>query len=83
LLALWEQLGLPYVVVAELCEPIKNLLRRGGWQPAEVAGTEVAEIERQAARWPHARHPGSPSATAWPSPASAVASGCLEEGFVS
>lgn len=56
LLALWEQLGLPYVVVAQLCEPIKNLLRRGlVWQATEVSGTEVAEIEYRAARWPHPR----------------------------
>jgi hypothetical protein len=56
LLALWEQLGLPYVVVAQLCEPIKNLLRRGlEWEATEVAGTEVAEIEYRAARWPQAR----------------------------
>jgi hypothetical protein len=56
LLALWEQLGLPYVVVAQLCEPVKNLLRRGlEWTPTEVPGTEVAEIEYQAARWPHPR----------------------------
>jgi hypothetical protein len=56
LLALWEGLGLPYVVVAQLCEPIKNLLRRGlEWEATEVAGTDVAEIEYRAARWPHAR----------------------------
>jgi hypothetical protein len=56
LLALWEGLGLPYVVVAQLCEPIKNLLRRGlVWEVTEVAGTEVAEIPYRAARWPHAR----------------------------
>jgi hypothetical protein len=56
LLALWEGLGLPYVVVAQLCEPIKSLLRRGlEWQPTEVPGTEVTEIEYRAARWPHPR----------------------------
>ena len=56
LLVLWEQLGLPYVVVAQLCEPIKSLLRRGlEWTASEVPGTEVAEIEYRAARWPHAR----------------------------
>jgi hypothetical protein len=56
LLALWEGLGLPYIVVAQLCEPIKNLLRRGlEWQGTEVPGTEVAEIEYRAARWPHPR----------------------------
>lgn len=56
LLALWEQLELPYVVVAQLCVPLKNLLRRGlVWASTEVVGTEVAEIEYQAARWPHPR----------------------------
>jgi hypothetical protein len=56
LLALWEGLKLPYVVVAQLCQPIKNLLRHGlVWQSTEVPGTEVAEIEYQAARWPHPR----------------------------
>jgi hypothetical protein len=56
LLALWEQLGLPYLVVAQLCEPIKNRLRRGlEWAATEVAGTEVAEIAYRAARWPQAR----------------------------
>lgn len=39
LLALWEQLRLPYVVVAQLSVPIKNLLRRGlEWRATEVPG---------------------------------------------
>lgn len=56
LLVLWEGLRLPYVVVAQLSVPIKNLLRRGlEWQPTEVPGTEVAEIEYQGMHWPHPR----------------------------
>jgi hypothetical protein len=56
LLALWEGLELPYVVVAQLCAPIKSLLRRGlEWQSSDIPGTEVTEIEYQAARWPHPR----------------------------
>lgn len=56
LLALWEQLRLPYVVVAQLSEPIKNLLRAGlVWTATEVAGTEVAEVEYQMLGWPHPR----------------------------
>lgn len=56
LLALWEELGVPFVVVAQLSEPIKNLLRRDTvWMPTEVAGTEVAELEYRALHWPHAR----------------------------
>lgn len=56
LLALWEQLRLPYVVVAQLSEPIKNLLRGGlVWTPTEVAGTEVAELEYQTLGWPQPR----------------------------
>lgn len=56
LLALWEQLRLPYVVVAQLSEPIKNLLRGGlVWTPTEVAGTEVAELEYQTRGWPQPR----------------------------
>lgn len=56
LLALWEQLRLPYVVVAQLSEPIKNLLRGGlVWTQTELAGTDVAEVEYQMLGWPHAR----------------------------
>ena len=49
LLALWEKLNLPYVVVAQLSQPIQNLLRGGlEWSATEVPGTEVAEVEYQA-----------------------------------
>jgi hypothetical protein len=56
LLALWEQLHLPYVVVAQLSQPIQKLLRGNlPWTATEVAGTEVAELEYQAMSWPHPR----------------------------
>ncbi len=56
LLALWEQLQLPYVVVAQLRQPIQRLLRSDlVWPATEVPGTEVAEREYQALGWPHAR----------------------------
>jgi hypothetical protein len=56
LLALWEQLKVPYVVVAQLSEPIKNLWRRDtAWVPTELAGTDVAELQYRALHWPHAR----------------------------
>ena len=56
LLALWEQLRVPYIVVAQLSAPIKNLLRAGlVWTPTEVAGTDVAELEYQTLGWPHPR----------------------------
>lgn len=56
LLALWEQLGLPYVVVAQLSQPIQKLLKGGlTWTPTEVPGTEVAELDYQAMSWPHPR----------------------------
>ncbi len=50
LLALWEQLHVPCVVVAQLSEPIKNLLRGGlVWTPTELRGTDVAEMDYQTA----------------------------------
>jgi hypothetical protein len=56
LLALWEQLRLPYVVVAQLSEPIKNLLRGGlQWTPTEVGGTDVAEVQYQTLGWSQPR----------------------------
>jgi Transposase DDE domain group 1 len=52
LLALWEQLRLPYIVVAQLSEPIQSLIRRDQvWKPTEVPGTEVAETEYRAQSW--------------------------------
>jgi hypothetical protein len=56
LLALWEQLRLPYVVVAQLSEPIQHLLRREQcWTPTELVGTEVSELEYRTMGWPHPR----------------------------
>lgn len=56
LLALWEQLPLPYVVVAQLSQPIQKILKSDlKWTPTEVPGTEVAELEYQALSWPHPR----------------------------
>ena len=56
LLALWEQLKLPYVVVARLSQPIQTLLKSDlQWMATEVPGTEVAELEYQAMSWPHPR----------------------------
>jgi len=56
LLALWEQLRLPYVVVAQLSQPIQRLIKGDLlWQPTEVPGTEVAELEYQSMHWPHPR----------------------------
>jgi DDE family transposase len=56
LLALWEQLRLPYVVVAQLSQPIQRLLRGDlVWTKTEVPGTEVAEVMYQAMSWPQPR----------------------------
>ncbi|HUJ82993.1 MAG TPA: IS1380 family transposase [Candidatus Acidoferrales bacterium] len=56
LLALWERLRLPYVVVAQLSQPIQRLLRGDlVWTATEVPDTEVAEQEYQALGWPQAR----------------------------
>ena len=56
LLALWEKLRLPYVVVAQLSQPIQRLLRGDlVWTQTEVPGTEVAEVMYQAMNWPHPR----------------------------
>ncbi len=50
---------LPYVVVAQLSQPIQKLLRSDlQWAATEVAGTEVAEREYQAMSWPHPRRLG-------------------------
>ena len=46
LLALWEQLKLPYVVVAQLSQPIQRILKGDlKWTATEVPGTEVAELD--------------------------------------
>ena len=56
LLTLWEQLQLPYVVVAKLNPPIQTILKGDvTWTATEVPGTEVAELEYQAQSWPHPR----------------------------
>ena len=56
LLNLWEQLQLPYVVVAALTQPIQNLLKGDlAWSATEVPGTEVTEREYQAHGWDHPR----------------------------
>jgi hypothetical protein len=56
LLALWEELRVPYVVVAQLSQPIQRLLRGDlVWTKTEVPGTEVAEVMYQAMSWPHPR----------------------------
>lgn len=56
LLALWEQVGLPYVVVAQLSEAIKNLVRADlRWSTTELAGTDVTEVFYQAHSWPRPR----------------------------
>lgn len=56
LLALWETLGLPYVVVAQLNLPVQQLIKKGlQWRSTEIAGTEVAESELHYKSWPHAR----------------------------
>lgn len=56
LLALWEQRKLPYVVVAQLSQPIQKLLKRGlTWTETEVPGTEVAQMDYQAMSWPDPR----------------------------
>jgi hypothetical protein len=56
LLALWEQLRLPYVVVAQLSQPIQRLIKGDlPWTATEVPGTEVAELEYQSKNWPHPR----------------------------
>lgn len=56
LLALWEQRKLPYVVVAQLSQPIQKLLKGGlTWTETEVPGTEVAQMDYQAMSWPDPR----------------------------
>ena len=56
LLALWEQLQLPYVVVAQLSQPIQKLIKGNlPWQVTEVPDTEVAEVAYQSMNWPQPR----------------------------
>ncbi len=56
LLALWEELQLPYVVVAKLNQPIQKILKSDmAWTSTEVPGTEAAEMEYQAQSWPAPR----------------------------
>lgn len=56
LLALWEQLRLPYIVVGKLTLPVQSLLRHDlVWQPSEVPGLDVAECDYQAWGWPQPR----------------------------
>src|SRR5450759_4250095 len=59
LLALWEQLRLPYVVVAQLSPPIQRLLRGDlVWTKTQVPGTEVAAVMSQGMNWPQPRRLG-------------------------
>ena len=56
LLALREQLRLPYGVVAQLSQPIQKLIKGGlMWKTTEVPGTEVAELAYPSRPWPHSR----------------------------
>lgn len=56
LLALWEQLRLPYIVAAQLSEPIKNLLRGDlAWTATELPGTDVAEVQHRTLGWDQPR----------------------------
>lgn len=56
LLDLWEALRLPYVVVAQLSQPIQQLLRGDlTWSPTEVRGTEVAQLMYQSLHWSQPR----------------------------
>jgi len=56
LLALWEELGLPFIVVAKLTEPVQRLVRGDlVWQATELAGTDVAQVQYQALGWSQPR----------------------------
>ena len=56
LLALWEQLQPPCVVVAQLSQPIRKLLKGDLIGTATAGpGTDVAELDYQALSWPHPR----------------------------
>ena len=56
LLALWEELELPYVMVAQLSQSIQKIIKGDlPWTPTEVPGTELAQLEYQAMSWPQPR----------------------------
>lgn len=56
LLALWEQMKVPYIVVARLTEPVQRLVSKEiVWAPSAVVGIDVAECQYQAMGWPHPR----------------------------
>jgi hypothetical protein len=56
LLQLWEQLQLPYIVVARLTTSIQSLIRNDMvWTATELVGTDVAEIEYQSRGWSNPR----------------------------
>jgi len=53
LLRLWEQLGLPFIVVARLTRPLQRVIgKQTCWEVSEVAGTEVAEVDYHEGDWP-------------------------------
>ncbi|MCK6499478.1 MAG: hypothetical protein L6Q38_08380, partial [Nitrospira sp.] len=53
-LDLWESLSLPYVVVAQLSQPLQRLLRDDlEWKPTELEGTEVSELDYQSMNGSH------------------------------
>jgi hypothetical protein len=53
LLRLWEQLGVKFIVVVRLLQPVQNWLRREThWMPTGLDGMEVAELEHHEADAP-------------------------------
>jgi len=53
LLRLWEQLHLPFIVVARLTRPLQRVIgKQTRWEATEVTGTEVAEVDYHEADWP-------------------------------
>lgn len=56
LLALWEELKLPYVVAAQLNQRIQKIIKGDlHWMVTDLPGTEVADMEYQANSWPQPR----------------------------
>jgi hypothetical protein len=56
LLELWEHWRVPYIVAAKLTTPVKNLIRHDlVWEPTELKGTDVAEIQYQSQGWAQPR----------------------------